>query len=106
MSEVENCLGGTKMLEGMEKQEALDLLNTCLDHLAKGDGPSYKVIKVISVTGQLVAGDLYSFKLELDNGTDIKPCSVKIWYRCWLKENGINIKIKFAGEDGELDRTW
>ncbi|KAH8247298.1 hypothetical protein KR038_001908 [Drosophila bunnanda] len=106
MSEEENILGGIKMLEGTERQEALELLNTCLAHLAEGDGPTYKVINVISVTGQLVAGDLYRYTLELDNGKDTKQCSVKIWYRCWLKEDGINIKMKFVGEDEELDRTW
>ncbi|KAH8340602.1 hypothetical protein KR059_002158 [Drosophila kikkawai] len=106
MSDVEDFPGGINNLEGLKRQEALDLLNSCLAHLAKEDGPSYKVNKVISVTGQLVAGDLYRYKLELDNGTDIKQCSIKIWYRSWLKEDGINIKIKFAGEEGELDRTW
>ncbi|KAH8246810.1 hypothetical protein KR032_000425 [Drosophila birchii] len=106
MSHEDNLLGGISTQEGVKRQEALDLLNTCLAHLAEGDGPSYKVIRVISVTGQVVAGDLYRYTLDLDNGTDIKQCAVEIWYRCWLKENGTNIKIRFVGEDGELDRTW
>lgn len=58
-----------------------------------------------SVTGQVVAGSLNTYEVELDNGSDKKQCTVKIWTQPWLKENGTNIKIKFPGED-ELDHTW
>ncbi|XP_017076671.2 cystatin-like protein [Drosophila eugracilis] len=102
----ETVVGGIKQLEGNERKEALELLNATLAQLATGDGPSYKVIKVTSVTGQVVAGSLHVYEVELDNGSDKKQCTVKIWSQPWLKENGTNIRIKCAGEDGELNRTW
>nr|XP_036674203.1 cystatin-like protein [Drosophila suzukii] len=98
--------GGITQLEGDRKKEALDLLNATLTQLAAGDGPIYKVIKVISVTGQVVAGTLNTYEVELDNGSVKKQATVKIWTQPWLKEDGTNIKIKIAGEDGELDRTF
>jgi len=57
------------------------------------------------VTGQVVAGRLNTYEVQLDNGSEIKQGTVQIWSRAWLKENGTNIKIKFPGED-ELDHTW
>ncbi|EDV48900.1 cystatin-like protein [Drosophila erecta] len=99
-------VGGVSQLEGSERKEALDLLDGTLAKLATGDGPSYKAINVTSVTGQVVAGTLNTYEVQLDNGSDKKQCTVKIWTRPWLKENGTNIKIKCAGDDGELDRTW
>ncbi|KAH8351135.1 hypothetical protein KR084_006665 [Drosophila pseudotakahashii] len=99
-------LGGIRELEGDQRKEALELLDATLAQLATGDGPSYKALKVTSVTGQTVAGTLNTYEVELDDGSDKKQCTVKIWTRIWLKENGTNIKIKCAGEDGELDRTW
>ncbi|KAH8381851.1 hypothetical protein KR009_000651 [Drosophila setifemur] len=98
-------LGGVKPLEGDERKEALALLDTTLAQLATGDGPSYKAINVTSVTVQTVAGSLHTYEVELENGSDKKQCTVKIWSRPWLKENGTNIKIK-CGDEGELDKTW
>ncbi|XP_039492593.1 cystatin-like protein isoform X2 [Drosophila santomea] len=63
-------------------------------------------LNVTSVTGQVVAGTLNTFEVQLDNGSEQKRGTVKIWTQPWLKENGTNIKIKFQGEDDELDRTW
>ncbi|XP_039492589.1 cystatin-like protein [Drosophila santomea] len=99
-------VGGVTQLEGASRKEALDLLDGTLAQLATGDGPSYKAINVTSVTGQVVAGTLNTYQVELDNGTDKKQCTVKIWTQPWLKENGTNIKIKCAGDVGQLDRTW
>ncbi|XP_017047244.1 cystatin-like protein [Drosophila ficusphila] len=102
----EIILGGIEQLKGDQRQNALKLLNETLDQLATGDGPSYKAAEVTSVTGQVVAGTLNTYEVQLDNGSDKKQCTVKILTRPWLKENGTNIKIKCAGDDGELDRTW
>ncbi|XP_039492592.1 cystatin-like protein isoform X1 [Drosophila santomea] len=99
-------LGGLSQLEGEQRKEALELLDATLAQLATGDGPSYKALNVTSVTGQVVAGTLNTFEVQLDNGSEQKRGTVKIWTQPWLKENGTNIKIKFQGEDDELDRTW
>ncbi|XP_033162430.1 cystatin-like protein [Drosophila mauritiana] len=99
-------LGGVSQLEGASRKEALELLDATLAQLATGNGPSYKALNVTSVTGQVVAGSLNTYEVELDNGSDKKQCTVKIWSQPWLKENGTNIKIKCSGDDGELDRTW
>lgn len=58
-----------------------------------------------SVTGQTVAGSLYTYELELQSGSETKPATVTIWHRIWLKENGTNIKIHSGGVE-QLDRTW
>nr|AAL48106.1 RH01620p [Drosophila melanogaster] len=102
----EQVVGGVSQLEGNSRKEALELLDATLAQLATGDGHSYKAINVTSVTGQVVAGSLNTYEVELDNGSDKKQCTVKIWTQPWLKENGTNIKIKCSGDDGELDRTW
>ncbi|EDX12937.1 cystatin-like protein [Drosophila simulans] len=99
-------VGGISQLEGNERREALELLDATLAQLATGDGPSFKALNVTSVTGQVVAGSLNTYEVQLDNGSEIKQGTVKIWSQPWLKENGTNIKIKFAGEDDELDHTW
>ncbi|KAH8267300.1 hypothetical protein KR018_004740 [Drosophila ironensis] len=97
--------GGVSQLEGERRNQALEVLDTALAQLAKGDGPSYKALNVTSVTGQVVAGSLYTYELELDNGSEKKQATVKIWSQPWLKENGTNIKIHTGGQL-ELDRTW
>ncbi|XP_017002474.2 cystatin-like protein [Drosophila takahashii] len=102
----QHVVGGVSQLEGDKRKEALTLLDATLSTLATGDGPSYKAINVTSVTGQVVAGTLNTYEVELDNGSDKKQCTVKIWTQPWLSKDGTNIKIKCAGDDGELDRTW
>ncbi|XP_017046748.2 cystatin-like protein [Drosophila ficusphila] len=102
----DNVVGGVKQLEGDERKAALDLLDTSLVKLSSGDGSSYKAIKVTSVTGQVVAGTLNVYELELEKGSDKKECTVKIWSQPWLTENGTNIKIKCVGDDDEVDSTW
>ncbi|KAH8383079.1 hypothetical protein KR009_006654 [Drosophila setifemur] len=97
--------GGVRQLEGDARKEALALLDTALARLASEDGPSYKAINVTSVTGQVVAGSLNTYAVELDNGAAKKLATVKIWIQPWLKENGTNIQIHCSGEL-ELDRTW
>ncbi|KAH8312607.1 hypothetical protein KR044_011648 [Drosophila immigrans] len=99
--------GGISQIDGEDLQEALDLLNKTLATLATGDGPNLKVVNVKSVTSQLVAGTLYRYKVQLSQGDDVKESYVKIWWQPWLKENGINIKIKFDGEENNsVDKTF
>ncbi|XP_016978263.2 cystatin-like protein [Drosophila rhopaloa] len=105
-SEDKQIVGGSSQLEGDQRKEALDLLNATLDQLATGNGPSYKAINVTSVTGQTVAGTLNTYEVELENGSDKKQCTVKIWTQPWLQKDGTNIKIKCTGDDGEVDSTW
>ncbi|XP_022215138.1 cystatin-like protein [Drosophila obscura] len=105
-AEQATLLGGVTQLSGERKEQALTLLDTTLSQLATGDGPTYKAVYVTSVSSQVVAGTLYTYQVELDNGSDKKDCTVKIWTQPWLKENGTNIKIKCEGDDNELDRTW
>lgn len=99
--------GGTNEIQGEDFQKALDLLKKTLVTLASGDGPSLQVVKVMSVTSQVVAGTLYRYKVQLSQGDDIKESYVEIWWQPWLQEKGINIKIKFEGEENNsIDSTF
>ncbi|XP_017100473.2 cystatin-like protein [Drosophila bipectinata] len=101
----EPILGGVSKLQGEELKEALELLETSLAKLEATDGLFYKAVNVTSVTGQTVAGSLYTYELELQIESDKKPATVTIWSRIWLKEDGTNIKIHSGGQL-QLDRTW
>ncbi|XP_016949998.1 cystatin-like protein [Drosophila biarmipes] len=105
-ADAEQVVGGVSQLEGDRRKEALTLLDTTLSQLATGDGPDYKAVNVTSVTGQTVSGTKYTYEVELNNGSDKKQCTVQIWSQPWLPKDGTNIKIKCAGDEGELDRTW
>ncbi|KAH8383078.1 hypothetical protein KR009_006655 [Drosophila setifemur] len=98
-------VGGPRQLEGDDRLDALEILDKSLAKLATGDGPSYKAVRVTSVTSQVVSGSLRTYDVELKNESDTKQCTVKIWTQAWLKENGTNIKIK-CGDEGDVDRTW
>ncbi|XP_017099611.2 cystatin-like protein [Drosophila bipectinata] len=98
-------LGGTRPLEGAELEEAKAGLNSSLEKLASGDGPSYKVVKVKSATTQVVAGTLQKFEVELSNGSDNKDCIVSIWSQPWEKENGTQLTVECKNE-GKIEKTW
>lgn len=123
------CGGISEELQGENLQEALNLLEKSLANLASGDGPEFKwaiiclflrnstfmshypfplcrVVKVKSVTSQVVAGTLYHLKVQLSQGDNIKDSYVKIWYRPWLQENGTNIKINFDGDEQTIEKTF
>lgn len=68
--------------------------------------PLCRVVKVKSVTSQVVAGTLYHLKVQLSQGDNIKDSYVKIWYRPWLQENGTNIKINFDGDEQTIEKTF
>ncbi|EDV90544.1 cystatin-like protein [Drosophila grimshawi] len=98
--------GGISQLTGDAFQQALELLETTLETLATGDGPSFRVVKVQSATAQVVAGQLYRYKVQLSQGQAVKDSSVKIWSRPWLKENGISITIQCEGDNNVIERTF
>ncbi|SPP82791.1 cystatin-like protein [Drosophila guanche] len=101
-------VGAPRPLDGDDLKEAEQQLSTALSKLATGDGPSYELVNLISVTSQVVAGTLRTFKVELSDGADKKQCTVKIWSQPWLEEKGTgtNIKVQCEGDEAELDRTW
>lgn len=68
--------------------------------------PLCRVVKVKSVTSQVVAGTLYNLKVQLSQGDSIKESYVQIWYRPWLQENGINIKINLDGDEQTIEKTF
>ncbi|KAH8418039.1 hypothetical protein KR222_010849, partial [Zaprionus bogoriensis] len=100
------CGGITGELVGENLQEALDLLEKSLASLASGDGPVFKVVKVNSVTSQVVAGTLYHLKVQLAQGDDIKDSYIQIWSRPWLQENGTNVTIKLEGDEKTIEKTF
>ncbi|XP_023167398.1 cystatin-like protein [Drosophila hydei] len=101
------CGGISKELQGDDLHYALDILNTSLAKLSgMSDKPSFQVVKVKSVTSQVVAGMIYRYKVQLAQGDAIKESDVKIWSRPWLPENGTNIEIKLEGDDNVLETTF
>ncbi|XP_017138517.1 sarcocystatin-A [Drosophila miranda] len=91
-------LGAPKTLSGSELDSAKSTLTYSLDTLAAGEGPSYRVSKIMSATVQVVSGFLNSYIVELvePNGVT-KVCEVKIWSRNWLP-NGIEITFNCPNE--------
>ncbi|KAH8267326.1 hypothetical protein KR018_010946 [Drosophila ironensis] len=101
----DNILGRPVGLEGDSKKEAEDLLETTLTRLATGDGPNFKATDVTNITRELMGGILYTYTTQLDNGSEIKHCIVRIWIQPWLKASAANIKID-CGDEGEVEHTW
>ncbi|KAH8397969.1 hypothetical protein KR222_007565 [Zaprionus bogoriensis] len=78
--------------------QATEVLKASLSKLAAGDGPNYRVVRVLSATSQVVAGSLDKYKVELvdANGAQ-KVCDVQIWSRSWLP-NGIEVTFNCPNE--------
>ncbi|TDG43077.1 hypothetical protein AWZ03_010493 [Drosophila navojoa] len=91
--------GGIKELSGDDLKEAEQILNDSLAKLASGDGPNYKLGKIIKATRQVVSGSKYIYDVELIEGNNTKVCNVKIWSQPWL-ENGI--EVTFNCPDGQV----
>ncbi|BFG00471.1 sarcocystatin-A [Drosophila madeirensis] len=91
-------LGAPRTLTGAELDRAHATLTSSLNTLAAGEGPSYRVSKIMSATVQVVAGSLNSYIVELiePNGAT-KVCEVRIWSRHWLP-NGIQITFNCPNE--------
>ncbi|XP_023167243.2 sarcocystatin-A-like [Drosophila hydei] len=92
-------LGGVSELSGSELKEAEETLNNSLAKLASGDGPNYKLGKIIKATHQVVSGSKYVYDVELIDGSTTKTCNVEIWSQPWL-ENGI--QVTFNCPDGQV----
>ncbi|KAH8381671.1 hypothetical protein KR093_010519 [Drosophila rubida] len=98
--------GGQRELSGDELKDAVNTLQVTLSKLSAGDGPIYKVGRVIKVTTQTVAGSLNTYTVELVKAGATKQCTVKIWSQPWLSVNGTNVKIECNGDDDKVDSTW
>ncbi|XP_017006105.2 sarcocystatin-A-like [Drosophila takahashii] len=96
--------GAPKTLEGEELVESQRTLQASLTKLAAGEGPHYRISRIISATTQVVAGSKDEYNVELiDREGVIKVCNVDIWSRSWLP-NGIQVTFRCPNEP-ELVRT-
>ncbi|KAH8329288.1 hypothetical protein KR074_007130 [Drosophila pseudoananassae] len=90
--------GGVSQLEGQELIDAQKELNSSLVKLDGGDGPHYRIVKVLEASSQVVAGISYKYTVELIDENDVKKeCKVDIWNRSWLP-NGIQVTFKCPNE--------
>ncbi|XP_064537038.1 sarcocystatin-A [Drosophila montana] len=93
------ALGGPRQLSESEIEEATNTLQKSLTKLAAGEGPNYRISKVLSVTTQVVSGSLDKYNVELiDSNGDKKVCNVEIWGRSWLP-NGIEVTFDCPNEE-------
>ncbi|KAH8287050.1 hypothetical protein KR054_001323 [Drosophila jambulina] len=91
-------LGAPKQLEGQELVESQKTLQASLDKLAAGEGPHYRISRILSATSQVVAGSKDSYSVELiDRNGATKVCDVDIWSRSWLP-NGIQVTFTCPNE--------
>ncbi|XP_037943267.1 sarcocystatin-A-like [Teleopsis dalmanni] len=92
-------LGGVQNLSGDDINSAKEALELSLTKLAAGEGPSYKLSKILSATSQVVSGIAYKIKAELIDSNDAtKICNIGIWSQSWL-ENGIEVTFECDGEE-------
>ncbi|KAH8238427.1 hypothetical protein KR032_006807 [Drosophila birchii] len=90
--------GAPKQLEGQELVESQKTLQSSLDKLAAGEGPHYRISRILSASTQVVAGSKDSYTVELiDRNGVAKVCDVDIWSRTWLP-NGIEVTFKCPNE--------
>nr|XP_016936739.1 sarcocystatin-A-like [Drosophila suzukii] len=98
------AVGAPKTLEGEDLASAQRTLQASLTKLAAGEGPRYRISKIISATSQVVAGSKHIYSVELINADgDTKLCTVEIWSRSWV-ENGVEVTFRCANEP-ELVRS-
>ncbi|XP_017026535.1 cystatin-like protein isoform X2 [Drosophila kikkawai] len=97
--------GAPRTLEGDELNEAKKLLTTTFAGLPAGDGPTYQVGNVVSVTRQVVAGTKYKYVVDVSDGSVTEECTVTIWQQPWLQKNGNNVKIE-CKDVVKLNHTW
>ncbi|ALC45434.1 CG15369, partial [Drosophila busckii] len=94
-------LGGVEELSGAGLKEAEDTLNLSLTKLAAGEGPNYKLGKIISARKQVVSGFKYYYEVELVEGSKTKTCKVEIWSQPWMP-NGV--EVIFDCPDGKVTK--
>ncbi|XP_037942430.1 sarcocystatin-A-like [Teleopsis dalmanni] len=104
VAEDEPAADEIETLTGDQLTSAQEYLEKSLAKIAAGDGPKYKLSKVISATQQVVSGILYKFKTELiDDKKTTKTCDVSISGQPWL-ENGIEVTFECEGEEKLLKK--
>ncbi|XP_030376479.1 sarcocystatin-A-like [Scaptodrosophila lebanonensis] len=92
------ALGAPSQLSGSSLQAAEETLRSSLTKLASGDGPSYRLSKILSASYQVVSGSLNKYRAELVDGNgSTKVCDIDIWSQSWLP-NGIQVTFRCAGE--------
>ncbi|KAH8361083.1 hypothetical protein KR200_002406 [Drosophila serrata] len=96
--------GAPRTLEGDELKEAKELLTTTFAGLPADNGVKYQVGNVVSVTRQLVAGNIFKYVVDVSDGTTTEECTVSIWQQPWLEKNGNNVKIE-CKDVVKLDHT-
>ncbi|XP_016948104.1 sarcocystatin-A [Drosophila biarmipes] len=91
-------------LQGEELVEAQRTLQASLNSLAAGEGPYYRISRILSASVQVVAGTNNAYEVELiGNDNIVKVCNVDIWSRSWLP-NGIRVTFRCPNEQ-ELVRV-
>ncbi|EDW51230.1 sarcocystatin-A [Drosophila sechellia] len=90
--------GAPRNLEGQDLANAQQRLEASLTKLAAGDGPHYRLSKVLSATSQVVSGVRNDYSVELiDNQGATKVCHVDIWSKPWLP-GGIQVTFNCPNE--------
>ncbi|EDW81959.1 uncharacterized protein Dwil_GK25384 [Drosophila willistoni] len=86
-------VGAPRQLSPEEFHQAEETLQFSLSKLAAGDGPHYKIGRILEASSQVVAGSLDKYTVELiDSHNHTTECKVSIWSRTWLT-NGIEVTI-------------
>ncbi|KAH8356632.1 hypothetical protein KR084_005846 [Drosophila pseudotakahashii] len=92
------AVGAPRTLEGEDLVSAQRTLQASLTKLAAGEGPHYRISKILSATSQVVAGSKHAYSVELiDNEGATKVCNVEIWSRSWVP-NGIEVIFRCPNE--------
>ncbi|XP_017098872.2 sarcocystatin-A-like [Drosophila bipectinata] len=74
--------GGFTKLEGQALIDAQQLLNTALAKMDSGDGPHYRLLRVVEAYSRVVEGTSYKFTAVLIDENDVqKICQVDILNR-------------------------
>ncbi|KAH8356631.1 hypothetical protein KR084_005847 [Drosophila pseudotakahashii] len=97
--------GAPRSLEGEDLAASQRTLEASLSKLAAGEGPHYRISKILSASTQVVAGSRDEYSVELiDSEGATKVCEVVIWSRSWLP-NGIQVTFNCPNEP-KVVRTY
>ncbi|EDV46277.1 sarcocystatin-A [Drosophila erecta] len=98
ISATHTAFGAPRTLEGADLVSAQETLQASLTKLAAGDGPHYRISKILSASRQVVSGYRNDYTVELiDNEGATKVCNVDIWSQSWLP-NGIQVTFRCPNE--------
>ena len=96
-------VGGAKEVAA-DDPEANQLLKDHIQRLDTGSDSPLQIVKVDSITKQVVAGIKYIIKGLFKIGDEEKSCAVEIWHRAWVKtEDGTQIEANC--DDGAKLKT-